>query len=243
MIDCPICPKKNIKDGVNICPQCGTNLSAILRVRELPDVYYNEGIELVKKGMPDKAIEKLFFALELNPNSIASHIALGKIFTRMNRYDEAVFHLDKALSIEPDNTDARIEIQGIKDAAEKEQYKQNDMEEFGSIVTMFGVAFCIGGIISAFIIHPAIHAASVVIAITGMGFLAMFTGINIKSMYSNLFVELGFVLALIAVILFYIHYPMNWYYPLVSYVVLLYAVGILILIGNFCINTFNSQDL
>lgn len=161
----------------------------------------------------------------------------------MNRYDEAIFHLDKALTIEPDNTDARIEIQRIKDAAEKEQYKQNDMEEVGSIVTMLGVAFCIGGIICAFIIQPAIHAASVVITITGMGFLAMFTGINIKSMSSNLFVELGFVLALIGVILFYIHYPIDWYYPLVSYVVLLYAAGILILIGNFCINTFNSQDL
>lgn len=243
MIDCPVCPKTDIKEGITKCPQCGTDLSALLRARELPDVYYNEGIELAKKGLLDEAIEKLIFALELNPNSIASHIVLGKILARMSRYGEAVIYLDKALSIDQDNTGASIEKRRIDDTIENGQHSQNDLEEIGSLVTAVGLAFCIGGAICAIVTQQAIQTASGAIAMAGMGFLAMLTGINMKSMRSHLFVELGFVLALTAVMFFYIHYPMDWYYPLAGYVVLLYAAGILILIGNFCIRTFISQHL
>lgn len=243
MIDCPVCPKTDIKEGVTICPQCGTDLSALLRARELPDVYYSEGIELAKNGLPDEAIEKLIFVLELNPNSIAPHVAIGKILAKMGRYDEAVSHLDKALSIDPDNTSASIEKRRIDDTIENGQHNQNDLEEIGSMVTAIGVAFCIGGAICAIVTQQTMQTASGTIAMAGMGFLAMLTGINMKSMRSHLFVELGFVLALVAVILFYIHYPMDWYYPLAGYVVLLYVAGILILIGNFCVRTFISQHL
>ena len=245
MIKCPVCPKADIKAGVMICPQCGADLSAFLRVRELPDVYYNEGVELARQDLLNEAIIKLMIAVELNPNSIGSHIALGKILARMGRNDEAISHFDKVLCIDPDNSSANIEKRRIFDIHDNIDYNQNDMndtEEIGSIIYATGVAFCIGGIIFAINAHLALQTASVAIAITGIGLLSMITGINLKSMCSLLYVKLGFVLALTGVILFYIHYPTNWYFPLLGYIILLYLIGILILIGNFYVKIIVSYE-
>lgn len=172
MIDCPVCPKTDIKEGITKCPQCGTDLSALLRVRELPDIYYNEGVELAKNGLLDEAIGKLILSLEINPNSIAPHVVIGKILAKMGRYDEAVGHLDKALSIDPDNTGASIEKRRIDDTIENGQHSQNDLEEIGSLVTAIGAAFCIGGAICAIVTQQTIQTASGTIAMAGMGFFS-----------------------------------------------------------------------
>lgn len=103
MLDCPVCPKKNITE--NACPQCGTDLEALLRLRELPEVYYRKGVSFAEKGELDTAIENLMTAISLNSEMTPYYLELGNIYTKKGWYDEAAVQYRKGLAIEPENSE------------------------------------------------------------------------------------------------------------------------------------------
>ncbi|MCG2738360.1 MAG: nucleotide exchange factor GrpE [Candidatus Methanoperedenaceae archaeon] len=73
--------------------------------------------------------------------------------------------------------------------------------------------------------------------VSGIGLLLIIIGLNIISGLSNKKIYLitfaiGVVFSIAAIGIFYINYPQNWYYPLISYTSISYVIGILILLAN-----------
>ena len=120
-----------------------------------------------------------------------------------------------------------------------------DLKHIGHVVFACGIVFCFAGILYAIICQLSLHdlqykSISYVTAITGLGFLLILIGTNLalrfKVIYGYLLV-FGSELAFMAILFYYMLYPENWYYPLAGYVIVLYAIGILILAGNLFVNT------
>lgn len=121
-----------------------------------------------------------------------------------------------------------------------------DMKHIGIIAFALGFCLCFASILYAVIYKISLHDLQnieeivyVTIA-TGIGIWLIFVGTNMtlrnEKAYRWLFL-LGSVLSFMAIIIFNMHYPDNWYYPLISYVILLYTTGIGILAGNIFINS------
>jgi len=125
MIECPVCNRKNVKQDK--CPGCGTDLTSILQLKELPLLYYNEGVILYNECKYDEAIEKFITAISLDNNVIDFYIALGSVYNTKKQYSEAIIQFDKALKIDPDNIDT---INGKKESEEnilkEEREKKKD---------------------------------------------------------------------------------------------------------------------
>ena len=66
---CPVCPNPDVPADQTACPNCGTDLSPIRRVQELPARWYNEALALLQRGDNAAAIAKLCAAAELDPQS------------------------------------------------------------------------------------------------------------------------------------------------------------------------------
>lgn len=130
MLDCPVCPVKNIED--THCPQCKTDLRPLLRLRELPETYCSEGQSLAEQGKLDEAIEKLSTAISLNSSTVAPYAALGGVYVKKKMFNEALFHFKRALEIDPENEDvkkaagdAERAMDEIRENREKEKSKNS----------------------------------------------------------------------------------------------------------------------
>ncbi|HOK58859.1 tetratricopeptide repeat protein [Methanothrix sp.] len=73
-------------------------------------VLIHKGIDMVKRGMHEKALEYYDRALEINPNSSDAWNNKGVALYRLNRIDEALQCYHRALEIDPDNLDAMRNI-------------------------------------------------------------------------------------------------------------------------------------
>ena len=68
------------------------------------------GHTLLKRGMPDKAMERFAKAVELEPKNPAARIAYGESLVASKRYDEALEQFTKARELAPDSKDALLGI-------------------------------------------------------------------------------------------------------------------------------------
>ena len=65
----------------------------------------NLGVEHMRQGNYDRALDTLTVALEAGPEIVAVHNVLGLLKQNMERYVEAEDHFFDALKLEPDNPD------------------------------------------------------------------------------------------------------------------------------------------
>ncbi len=116
----------------------------------------------------------------------------------------------------------------------------------GETIYYLGTLFFVAGIIllafaSASIMFFQISSISeaklIIDTITymGCGLLAVSLGINLmlrqsKKGYVTFFI--GIIFAIIGIVLFYLNFETNWYYPMISYILLSYLLGFLLLMGN-----------
>lgn len=107
MINCPVCPTENIPDDIKTCPGCGTDLSPILRVRELSRAFYQEAIELANKGATDIAIQKVLSSLGLNEQQVDARILLGKLYWKKGQFREAINNWTYVTALSPENQAAK----------------------------------------------------------------------------------------------------------------------------------------
>ncbi len=68
------------------------------------------GRTLLKRGMPDKAIEKFAKVVELDPKSLDGRLAYGEALVSAKKYDEALVQFQKAKELAPQSKDARIGV-------------------------------------------------------------------------------------------------------------------------------------
>jgi tetratricopeptide (TPR) repeat protein len=73
-------------------------------------ILIHKGIDMVKRGMYDKALEYYDRALEINPKSSDAWNNKGVALYSLNRVDEALQCYSRALEIDPDNLDAMRNI-------------------------------------------------------------------------------------------------------------------------------------
>ncbi len=67
MVKCPVCLPENEKHRKKCSsPNCGEDLKSLQKLRELPLVYYNQGLTAAKEGEYSIAKNKLLLAVELN---------------------------------------------------------------------------------------------------------------------------------------------------------------------------------
>lgn len=138
MIDCPCGYGKNISEEQKNCHICGTDLTPLHRLKALPKLYLDEGIKLFEDSQLDMAIEKLMTAASLNSNSADAHLVLSKVYSQKGLYDEALFYIEKALAISPDNEDAKTckkKIQTLKKLQVKKEMLKKRLTFAGCGVT------------------------------------------------------------------------------------------------------------
>jgi len=261
MVICPVDGEAEIEEGESPCHQCGADLSAFWRMRELSDVFYNEGVMLAQKGLFDEAIERLVTAIAFNSNSVESYVVLGKIYAQKGLYDEAIAQWEKALEIDAENEDAKAgkeKIENMKGEKEKFVLGEESKKIFEGFrnfwynidyINYFGFLTFMSGIIlfSITVFYSMISQLNLldpqrtcnILTMAGIGAFLMIAGINIllgrkkRDIYITFW---GSMLSLVGIFIFYLQYARGWYYPLAGYVDILYTAGILMLIGNILAN-------
>jgi protein O-mannosyl-transferase len=73
--------------------------------------HYNLANALRAKGAVEAAIDQYHLALRVNPKLLLARNNLGIAYVLMKRYDDAIFHFEKAVSIAPDFRDARNNLE------------------------------------------------------------------------------------------------------------------------------------
>jgi hypothetical protein len=87
------------------CPSCGTDLTAVQRVRELAGAYFNESLSLAAAGRTEDALARVMAALALDDAAPASHKLAGKLLWRLDRPSDAARHWRRAAQLAPDDAD------------------------------------------------------------------------------------------------------------------------------------------
>jgi tetratricopeptide (TPR) repeat protein len=74
---------------------------AALQLQPSPKVYNDLAVAYNDLGMPDRAIELLQVAVQMNPDFADAHNNLGVAYIAKGLYRMAIYHLNKAVSLDP----------------------------------------------------------------------------------------------------------------------------------------------
>lgn len=106
IMDCPVCPRTDLPSEAQTCPNCGTDLAPVLRISELADQCFNEGLTRATKGEYHQALEKLLAGLVFDKMPTRFRLLIGKTLWHMDRPQEAVTQWRQVLDDEPSNLEA-----------------------------------------------------------------------------------------------------------------------------------------
>jgi len=127
-------------------------------------------------------------------------------------------------------------------------YNPNFLRYLGLTIFMIGIILSLIGLIQSSLLginlnSPREEISKVFIKIC-IGLPLIFVGMNITLKTTKIHTYLmiiGTMLSLMAAAMLYTLYVENWYYPLASYVMLIYMSGILLLIGVLFANTRKTE--
>lgn len=105
-MDCPVCPITDLPSEAHTCPNCGTDLTPVLRISELADQCFNEGLTRATKGEYHRALETLLAGLVFDRVPTRFRLLIGKTLWHMDRPQEAVTQWRQVLDGEPSNAEA-----------------------------------------------------------------------------------------------------------------------------------------
>ncbi len=128
----------------------------------------------------------------------------------------------------------------------KDEMRDDRLSRRGETIYYLGTLFFVGGIILLayasvsvmfFQIHYESEAGLIAdtVMFMGTGLLCVAMGINLmlnQSKRGYLVFGLGSVFSVIGIFSFYLNYESNWFYPIISYILLAYLLGFLMLMGN-----------
>jgi len=84
--------------------------STVQMLEALPQVYYNQALELARAGSLPAARDKLLAVLTLDPEMVTAHVVLGKVYAQICQYDQAIACWETALELDPGNAAAKAGI-------------------------------------------------------------------------------------------------------------------------------------
>ncbi len=104
---------------------------------------------------------------------------------------------------------------------------------FGIIIALIGIGFAISVKLTRYSDPSQIEFTY---SSVGLGLAVALLGLNLmikkRAHYVNYITILGISLCSVGLVEFVTYYPQNWKYPYVTYVVISYAVGLALLVGN-----------
>lgn len=103
---------------------------------EVPNVYYNQALELARAGELAAARDKLVTALTLEPEMVDAHVVLGKVYAQMGEYQQAIACWEAALKLAPDNAAAQA---GIAKARELQARRRLLRVGLGAALFVLGI--------------------------------------------------------------------------------------------------------
>jgi len=99
--------------------------NAVEEVKQSPaDVYVALGIEYMKRGMNDVALEKLKKGLQIDASSSDVHNVLGVLYDRLGKKELATQHYEKAVQLAPQNSSAQNNY--ARNLCSRGRYEQAD---------------------------------------------------------------------------------------------------------------------
>lgn len=168
MIDCPVDGRKNIT--TSSCPQCHTDLSPLIYIRELPEELYKEGMNLFDQKQFDKAAEKFINACSISPGNSKYLLVLARIFFNKGLIKEALAYLEEAKASDPHNKEVTELIEECNRAKAKKirgiQKEINRKKKWFALLIILPI-ICLGlGLIIPVIFHGKIKVTDDIPAIT-----------------------------------------------------------------------------
>lgn len=108
-MDCPVCPKRDIEDGQLYCPNCKTDLTPLLRTKELPLLLFNQALTHLQrpKANADQVESQLLLSIQLCPRLVEPRVVLGKLYAQQRRYVAALAQLWLAQKIDSTNKEVQ----------------------------------------------------------------------------------------------------------------------------------------
>ena len=116
IIKCPVHGGEITLKPSGVCPQCDANLAPWLRLKELPEAYYMEGMSHREKGQIEEAIVKITTALSLNPKDVKAHNELANLYILKGLHKEAAYYYTRVLGIDQNNEEAKKGLERIRTA-------------------------------------------------------------------------------------------------------------------------------
>jgi tetratricopeptide (TPR) repeat protein len=100
MYNCPAC-------GVEVAGHdsrcyCGSDLSLLLQMETLADVWFNRALVELNANRHGRALEWLSAACALRPSDAAALRIQSKVWAQLGHYDEALDALERSAQFEPD---------------------------------------------------------------------------------------------------------------------------------------------
>lgn len=109
IVICPVSGTENELDDLETrgrrCKQCGTDLTRLLRIEDLPAACYRSGCGRLERGDTQGALEQLMVAGVMAPESAETQAALGRAWSAAGLHGMAVTHFERAIALAPDRTE------------------------------------------------------------------------------------------------------------------------------------------
>lgn len=100
MYNCPACGVEDVAQDTNC--RCGADLSLLLQLETLADVWFNRALAELRDNAPGRALEWLSAACAVRPADAAARRAQARLWAQLGRYVEARDALARAAELEPD---------------------------------------------------------------------------------------------------------------------------------------------
>lgn len=128
LITCPVCPPGRPATAENICPQCGTNLEPLRRVKGLPQQLEQQGWQLLEEGAGEEGTAYLAASVVLNPQAASSRVALGRVLLERGELEQAQVQAQAALTLDPENPEATTLQQSVQEAKNSSEATRKELE-------------------------------------------------------------------------------------------------------------------
>jgi len=83
------------------------------RVKQGAQAKYNMAIDHLRSGRNGLALRELMTAEEMDPSDKWIQLAMGEAYRRVDRPEDAIVHLEKALALDPAWHSARLNLSGV----------------------------------------------------------------------------------------------------------------------------------
>jgi predicted Zn-dependent protease len=110
MFACPSCGADGVPARA-LCP-CGADLTALVALDALPDVWFDRALAALERGAPGEALEWLGACRAAAPQDAGARRALAQVWAQLGRGAEASAALDAAAALDP----AAPELDGLRAA-------------------------------------------------------------------------------------------------------------------------------